>query len=279
MDMLLPDIAAITPDVVIEKYRNNEIEFGGATARNSSSVLIAILNYGRGSYPGAIPLNPMTVLSNPHVCVRQARRARHEHLAYDPEKKRNDFVILNDGLKKCTDTVRGGFLFCLYTGMRRAEVEELKWSNIDMEHKELFLHDTKNRGDLHIPLNRQAMNILEFRKSVARNEWVFPQARSGGKNPSGHIRLFPATIKTQTGLDLTTHGLRRTFITTGRKLKRFEDTDRLTNHIDGSMAGKHYDETDIEDLRETSQLIGNEIERRVLAETAKVIQLHTKQAA
>ena len=74
---------------------------------------------------------------------------------------------------------------------------------------------------------------------------------------------------------MTVHGLRRTFITVVRKLKRYEDTDRLTNHVDGSMAGKHYDQTSVEDLRETCQMIGNEIERRMLAETAKIIDIST----
>jgi len=45
------------------------------------------------------------------------------------------------------------------------------------------------------------------------------------------------------------------------------------------MAGKHYDETSIEDLRETCQMIGNEIERRMLAQTAKVIDIGTARAA
>jgi GAF domain-containing protein len=45
------------------------------------------------------------------------------------------------------------------------------------------------------------------------------------------------------------------------------------------MAGRHYDETDIEDLRETARMIGNEIERRMLGEKAKVIQLAMAQAA
>lgn len=45
------------------------------------------------------------------------------------------------------------------------------------------------------------------------------------------------------------------------------------------QAGKHYDESDIEDLRETAQMIGNEIERRLLAETATVIKFPNVQAA
>ena len=67
--------------------------------------------------------------------------------------------------------------------------------------------------------------------------------------------------------------MRRTFITVGRKLKCHEDSDALTNHIDNTVSGRHYDETDVEDLRETAQMIGNEIERLMLAETAKVIDI------
>jgi integrase len=279
IDMLLPEISAITPDAVLEKYRLNETEFGAATARNSSSVLSAVLNYGKATYPGALHNNPLSVLSDPHVCVRQGKRARHDCLIFDPAKKRNDFPVFLQGIQVCTELVRDGFLFSLYTGMRRAEVECLQWENIDMQHKELLLKDTKNRNDLHIPLNSQAMAILQRRKDAALDDnMVFPAARAGGKNRTGHIQLNPASLKMYTGLDLTVHGLRRTFITTGRKLKRHEDTDRLTNHVDSSMAGRHYDETDVEDLRETAQMIGNEIERRIVDAKAKVIHLGNAQA-
>jgi len=274
MDMSLPELSAITPDMVLEKYRSNETEFGRATARNSSTVLSSVLNYAKATYPSALHNNPLSILSDPHVSIRQTKQARHEHLAYDPDKKRNDFPVFYKGLQVCAEVVRDGFLFCLYTGMRRAEVENLHWSNIDLSHKEVLIKDTKNRQDLHIPLNSQSMEILLRRKESAPDtSMVFPSARSGGRKgvATGHIQLNPVSLKRYTGLDITVHALRRTFITRGRKLKRYEDTDRLTNHIDSSMAGRHYDETSIEDLRETCQMIGNEIERRMLAETAKVI--------
>jgi integrase len=282
LDMVLPEISAITPDVVLEKYRSNETEFGRATARNSSAVLSSVLNYAKATYPQALCNNPLSILSDPHVSIRQAKKARHEYLVYDSEKHRNDFPVFYNGLQVCAEAVRDGFLFCLYTGMRRAEVEKLQWSNIDLEHKELLIKDTKNRQDLHIPLNRQAVTILLKRREGCQGDWIFPSARSGGRGQgtaTGHIQLNPVSLKKHTGLDMTIHGLRRTFITQGRKLKRYEDTDRLTNHVDSSMAGKHYDETDIEDLRETCQMIGNEIERRMLAETAKVIDFPSARQA
>lgn len=273
LNMFLPDVAAIAQDTVLEKYRDNETEFGKATARNSASVLSNILNYGKATYPGALTANPLSILSNPHVCIRQARQARHDCLVYDPAKKRNDFLVFYTGLQRFSEIGRDGYLFALYTGMRRAEVEGLQWSNLDLEHGELLLKDTKNRRDLHIPLNRQAMRILKKRRAATDGVFVFPQARAGGKNRTGHIQLNAMMLKTYTGLEISTHGLRRTFITIGRKLKRFEDTDRLTNHVDSSMSGRHYDETDLNDLRETSQMIGAEIERRLLETKAKVIFL------
>lgn len=281
MDMLLPVIAAITPDMVLEKYRANETEFGAATARNSSSVLSSILNYGKATYPGALHNNPLSILSDPHVSIRQAKKARHESLIHEQDKNRNDFPVFWDGIQACTEVVRDGFLFCLYTGMRRAEVENLTWGDIALQHKELLIRDTKNRQDLHIPLNSQAMKILQRREAAVPDciGFIFPAARAGGKNRTGHIQLNALTLKQHTGLDITVHGLRRTFITRGRKLKRFEDTDRLTNHVDNSMAGIHYDETNVNDLRETSQMIGNAIERLLLDEKTKVIQLATAQAA
>ncbi len=75
--------------------------------------------------------------------------------------------------------------------------------------------------------------------------------------------MVAAQLKTKTGLKITV-GLRRSFITIGRKLKIFEDTDLLTNHIDSSVTGKHYDGTDIEDLREPLQKIADKIERLML---------------
>lgn len=276
LEMFLPDIAAIEQDTVLEKYRANEIEFGKATARNSASVLSSILNYGKAAYPGALTVNPMAILSNPHICVRQAKKARHDSLVFDPDKKRNDFPIFLAGLQRFSEIGRDGYLFTLYTGMRRAEVESLQWSNLDLEHGELLVKDTKNRHDLHIPLNRQAMEILKRRQAAADGVFVFPQARAGGKNRTGHIQLSALMLKTYTGLEISTHGLRRSFITVGRKLKRFEDTDRLTNHVDSSMSGKHYDETDYTDLRETAQMIGAEIERRLLEKKATVTYLHAQ---
>lgn len=271
LDLSLKEVNSLTPDVVMEKYQ--QLATGGAmTARNGAVMLQAVLNYGLAKYPGTLKFNPMAILSSRHVNVMEKIKPRHECLIFDADKKRNDFQVFFQRIQGMAEVRRDLLLFTLYTGTRKNESSTLEWQHIDLEHKELHIKDTKNRQDLHIPLSSQTMAILNHRKELAQEgvKWVFPAAIACR---SGHASMIAAHLKEVTGLDITIHGLRRTFITVGRKLKRYEDTDRLTNHADGSMAGRHYDETSLEDLRETSQMIGNEIERRLLAEKAKVIDL------
>lgn len=280
MTLTLKGVNSLTPDVVMEKFQ--QIAAGGAmTARNSAVMLSAVLNYGLAKYPGTLKSNPLAILTSRHVNVMKKIEPRHECLIFDGEKKRNDFKAFHEGMKKLTEVRSDLYQFTLFTGLRRMEATPLQWDHVDLEHAELRIDDTKNRNELHIPLNRQAMAILKRRREVVDKDcpWVFCSTK-GAINKTGFTVMRSDNLKRVTGLDITVHALRRTFITIGRKLKRREDTDLLTNHIDSSMAGKHYDETTVDDLRETSQMIGNEIERLMLHVIgANVIQLATVKVA
>ena len=280
MGLSLKEVDSLAPDTVMDKFQQIAAR-GPLIARNGVVMLSAVLNYGLAKYPGTLKTNPMAILTSRHVNIMPKIEPRHDSLIYDTERKRNDFQAFYQGLQSEPEVRRDLFLFTLFTGMRKQESATLQWEQIDLEHRELFVKDTKNRQDLHIPLNRQAMTILYRRKeqSAANVTWVFPALITRKADTEGHTNMMAAHLRNITGLKITVHGLRRTFITLGRKLKRYEDTDRLTNHVDGSVSGKHYDETNIEDLRETCQMIGNEIERRMLAETAKVIDIGTARKA
>lgn len=278
MSLTLKEVNSLTPDVVMEKFQQIAVA-GAMAARNSAVMLSAVLNYGLVKYPGTLRSNPLAILTSRYVNVMKKIEPRHECLIYDAEKKRNDFPVFLKGLETLSEIRRDLILFTLYTGMRHMESSTLEWQHIDLEHKELHIKDTKNREDLHIPLNRQAVEILERRKAQAQEgyKYIFPGVISSNK--TGYATMRSDHLRAITGLTLTIHALRRTFITTGRKLKRREDTDALTNHVDSSMTGKHYDETSIEDLRETAQMIGREIESRMLDEKAKIIPLATARVA
>lgn len=176
-----------------------------------------------------------------------------------------DFQQFYQNIQTFHPSISDCLLICLYHGLRRAEAESLRWQYVNLEKRELRIPDTKNRQTLHVPLSTQTWEILSRRKELADewNPYVFPTVRNDiGK--TGHVQLSPATLRGRTGLDLTIHALRRTFITIGRKLKLHADADKLTNHVDSSVAGKFYDATDVNDLRDSLQMIDNEIERLMI---------------
>ncbi len=282
LSLTLPEIAKLTPEVVIERYRQAEGNHGAYSARNAFVMLTAIINYAVIRHPKSITANPLNVLRlGKHMKKVEARTDKLEG---------NDFKAFYEGIQKFNEITRDAYLLCLYQGMRNMEAATLKWEyvgdgkkqgGIDLEKGEIFIPDTKNRQPLYVPLCRQSLAILKRRKeqNPEGNPFVFPSLpRPQCLNKTGHVRLMSAELKAKTGLSITIHGLRRTFITTARRLKIFEDADRLTNHVDSSISGKHYDGTGIEDLREPLQKIANEIERLMKEGIgAKIISLPTEQ--
>lgn len=269
----LSEIAKFTPDIVIDRHNQIKADHGEFGARNAFVMLSPIINYSILKYPATIAVNPFSVLAKAQILSKI--KARDEKL------EGNDFKTFYDGIQKFNEITRNCYLVCLYHGMRSEEAASLKWEHVDLEKKAILIPDTKNRKPLCVPLSRQSYEILKHRKESAPegNPFVFLSVpRPQCLNKTGHVRLMSAELKAKTGLDITVHALRRSFITTGRRLKLFNDTDRLTNHIDSTVTGKHYDGTDIEDLRHPLQVIDNEIERLMLHGVgAKVIQFATVQ--
>lgn len=257
----LPEIAKLTPDTVINRYKQIESDSGPYAARNAFTMLSAVASYATVKYPATIPLNPFRTLRGNGLMAKIIER--EECL------REEDFKTFYNGIQGFNPVTRDCYLFCLYQGMRSTEASGLRWEHVDFKNKDIRVPDTKNRQTLHVPLSRQTLNILERRKAANLEEspWVFPAQRKD-LNKTGHTRMVSADLRARTGLHITVHALRRTFITTGRKLKFFEDTDRLTNHIDGSVSGKHYDQTGVNDLRESLQKIDNKIEQLMLEVTS-----------
>lgn len=267
LPLLLPEIAKLTPDTIIDRFKQIEVENGPYAARNAFTMLSAVISYATVKYPAAVPSNPCRMLRGDGLMAKVKER--------DECLQGADFKVFYDGIQGFNPVTRDCYLFCLYQGMRSTEAASLRWEYVDLNKKEIRVPDTKNRQTLNVPLSRQTVEILGRRKAANLEDspWVFPGQRKD-LNKTGHTRMVSADLRARTGLRITIHALRRTFITTGRKLKIFEDTDRLTNHVDGSVSGRHYDQTGVDDLRKPLQIIANEIERLMLQGAgAKIISL------
>ena len=275
MKMKLMDVAALQPDVIVKRFNQIKAEYGDMAAYTAFAKLQSILNYTMVLYPTVVPRNPCRVLSQAKLWPKA--KARTDCL------KGAEFKQFYDGIQTFNESTRDALLFCLYQGCRNIEAAALRWEHVDIGNAVLRIPDTKNYSALHVPLSSQSVAILK-RRLAANPEgcpWVFSTAKAY-LSKTGHIALQSQGMKLKTGLPITIHGLRRSFVDIAdNKLKlRRQDVDRLINHVDNTVTGRHYSHKDIEDLRDDLRKICNEIERLMLHGVgAKVTFLSSAQTA
>ncbi|WP_224984043.1 tyrosine-type recombinase/integrase [Geomonas agri] len=269
LDMPLSEIAKIPPSVMIDRFKDVENNNGPMAAKNAFGKLQAILNYAMVKFPSVVQVNPCSVIGQAGLWPET--KSRNDCL------RGNDFKIFSGGLGGFNAITQDAYRFCLYHGLRNREAAGLRWEFVDFGNETLTLPETKTKI-LHVPLSRQSLAILQRRQTEnpKGNPFVFPSLYANNKSKTGHVALKADLLQFRTGLKLTVHGLRRSFITIGKKLHFHEEADRLTNHADGSVTGKHYDGREVDDLRGPLQAIANEIERLMVQGVGgKVVELAT----
>jgi integrase len=76
---------------------------------------------------------------------------------------------------EATDYVRPLFYILYYTGMRRGEVLELRWVDVEMAHNRILVRDSKTGEGRKVPLCRAlADELMRWRSLIAESSWVFP---------------------------------------------------------------------------------------------------------
>lgn len=116
--------------------------------------------------------------------------------------------------KEWPDPKAGNFqLLTLYTGMRRGEVRNLKWSDVDFERGFILLRDPKGGEDQRIPMSDATQELLQGHLREGRNPCVFAGERGG---PRGIRQISDSSRKIRAAAGLPddfrpNHGLRHTF--------------------------------------------------------------------
>lgn len=114
-------------------------------------------------------------------------------------------------------TIRDYILISLLTGARRANVQAMRWEEINLDRALWVIPDTKAGTPLAVPLSSRAVAILEDRKENRKKDdetgeespWVFP-----GYGRTGHLiepkSSWNAILNRANIKDLRLHDLRRT---------------------------------------------------------------------
>ena len=103
----------------------------------------------------------MESLSNPVKRARKPKlnggRTRRLQPAQSQDEKSEEERLL----EACGEKFRPVVLFAIETAMRRAEIANLTWANIDLKGKTAYLAETKNMTERTTPLSPAAIGILK----------------------------------------------------------------------------------------------------------------------
>jgi integrase len=149
----------------------------------------------------------------------------------------------------------------LFTGFRRGEAAALRHSEVDLGLGVIRLPAarTKARREFDLPMTDVVRELLAKRPRDASG-WVFP-----ADSRSGHIeepRFALRLVRERTGIDVSAHDLRRTFVTVA------ESTDisplalkALVNHSFGGDVTAGYVIVTTERLRGPAQRVADKLKQ------------------
>jgi integrase len=243
MDWQMRDITA---ERVEDRHRALADEVGPATANSTMRTLRVLWNFAAERTPDLPPNNPV-------------RRLRRQWYPQHPTER----IVRTEELPKFFAAVnamenpvaRDYVLLMLFTGMRRTEAATLKWTDIDLGERVIRVPaaSTKAGRKLDLPMSDFVRDMLVARRAIGDAKFVFPAARGGHVNNPHHL-LKP--VIDATGIELSAHDLRRTFITVAESADISPMALKaLVNHSLGKDVTAGYVQMTAERLREPAQRV------------------------
>jgi site-specific recombinase XerD len=118
---------------------------------------------------------------------------------------------LKQVIKACDVRERALVLFMADSGLRRAEVINLNWADIDMQSGLVRVKRGKGKKDRSAVIGATTRRaLLAYRRTQQQTTVVFPSREGARFTGSGLLRIFQRLSK-RTGIHVTPHALRRTF--------------------------------------------------------------------
>jgi integrase len=247
-------LRTITADMVearhsaIQKEVATETRNGHGTANQAMVTLRVLWNYAAELTD--LPKNPTNRLKR----------------GWFPVDRRVDMVKADDmpafyravcGLQSAVQ--RDYILTLLFTGMRRKETATLRWSDVDFAAKIIRIPgtSTKSGAALDLPMTDFLHSLLVQRRAASRGEYVF-SGRDGSH--VGDCRGAFEEIRKATGICVSAHDLRRTFVTVAESCDvSVYALKGLINHSTGKSITSGYIVMSAERLRDPPQKVADKI--------------------
>jgi len=234
---------------LFEAAREREPRSGHAVANGAMRVLRLLWNFAADKDPSLGP-NP--------VRLRKAwfKVPRREDLV-----KSDDLAKFYAAVTALPNPVQRDFvLTALYTGLRRRELAGLKWDDVDFKAGVIRLPaaTTKSGRKLDLPMSDFVRDLLVARRALGNARFVFP-----ANSKSKHIeepKSALAEVAAASGVRVSVHGLRRTFISHAESCDISPITLKaLVNHAIGGDVTAGYVVMSTERLYEGAQKVADRL--------------------
>jgi integrase len=194
--------------------------------------------------------------SNPAKGISRFRESSRERfLSMDELERLGATMRAMEAAGSISSFVAAGIRLLALTGCRRNEIRFLRWEEVDLEHRELRLRDSKT-GPRSVPLNAAAVQVIDGLER--RNDWVFP----GQRGDSAPVCFNSAweRIRERAGLrGVRTHDLRHSFASVGASSgMSLLKIGRLLGHVEAKTTAK-YAHLGRDPIHEASEEIASKI--------------------
>jgi integrase len=247
-DWLRKPIAEITSEMVAARHLKTAKETGSVPANKLGRYLRLLFNFALAKKYIDVPENPVKILSSTGQWRKEARRQTILQPAELPQWY--DAVM---GLEQLI--TRTSMLLMLFTGLRKVEALSLQWEDVDFANETFTVSAevAKNKRALTLPMSNFIRGLFEKARTWRVNEFVFP-----GDGETGHLtetRRQIEAVERKTGLKISNHDLRRTFITVAEGEVSYSVLKRLVNHSQSSDVTQGYIVLTVDKLREPMQAV------------------------
>jgi integrase len=227
---------------------------GYATANGAMRALRAIWNF-MADRVGDLPPNPVKLRRQWHPVKPRERILRAD-----------DLPAFYQAVRALPNQIAADYIcLMLFTGLRRREASSLKWKDVDFSGRIIRIAMTKSGRKLDLPMADVIHDLLVARRSLGETNYVFPSPSASGFIQSP--KFYFAQIADATGIRVSPHDLRRTFITIAESCDISPFALRaLVNHSLGKDVTSSYIQMTAERLREPVQRVANKIKELLHAE-------------
>ena len=195
-------------------------KYAPETIKRIINVLKSILNYYQDEYN--------VILKTKKITLPKAEKRKVKILSNKEKEKLEKYCLEENTLKSL------GIIICLNTGLRIGEICALKWKNIDLEEKVIYIEQTIQRVYIKqdkkskiiidkpkssysirtIPMNKKVYNILKsIQKNYKENDFLLTGDSQKFAEPRNYQHNFQVFLKNSKIKHYKFHSLRHTFAT------------------------------------------------------------------